>query len=380
MTISINNVVFSTNIFIAIFLMANLAMIGKQKNQQFFSEAVSRELKGLAILAIVFAHIGYYLSSDTRFLFPLSILAGVGVNLFLFLSGFGLTMSSLRKNLTVMQFYQRRLLKLFIPMWVVLAILYIMDHFILGKSYSSTYIGGSILGLFLHANLYEDVNSPLWYFTFILFYYLIYPLVFRKNNYWISAFIVYVLSFVFVKYAPPGLFFNVAYLYGMHLLAFPLGIISAGVVFNRERYGWAKREIKKKLDNRIVRYAIIAILLYVANHFSFHSDVGQGPAKEELVSLIVLAAIVGIFLIKRIDLKLFSIFGLYSYEIYLMHWPIMYRYDVFYGSVPGWLATILYLILFLILGRILQKSAENLRLFFASFLTRVSGKKNIIEK
>lgn len=153
MTISINNVVDSTNIFIAIFLVAFLALIRKQKNKEFFSVAVSQELKGFAILAIVFSHIGYFLSTDTRFLFPLSILAGVGVNLFLFLSGYGLTISSFGKNLSIGQFYERRLLKLFIPLWLVLAALFLLDYFALGKFYSWSYTINAMFGLFLHADL-----------------------------------------------------------------------------------------------------------------------------------------------------------------------------------------------------------------------------------
>src|SRR3989339_2054802 len=116
MEIFINNPVLSTDIFIAIFVIALLLTVRPKAKQEFFSATVSQELKGLAILMILFGHIGYFLAEDHRFLFPLSVSAGVGVNLFLFLSGYGLTSSALSKSLSIFQFYKKRLAKLFIPM------------------------------------------------------------------------------------------------------------------------------------------------------------------------------------------------------------------------------------------------------------------------
>src|SRR3989339_1241391 len=116
MAILVNSPVISTYVFIIIFLVVVLATIRRKGTQEFFSATVSQELKGLAILMILFGHIGYFLAEDHRFLFPLSISAGVGVNLFLFLSGYGLASSALSKSLSIFQFYKKRLAKLFIPM------------------------------------------------------------------------------------------------------------------------------------------------------------------------------------------------------------------------------------------------------------------------
>jgi peptidoglycan/LPS O-acetylase OafA/YrhL len=360
MTISITDPVLSTQIFIVIFSAVLLASAGKRKNAEFFSNEVSQELKGLAILAVVFSHIGYFLVTDNRFLFPLSIMAGVGVDIFLLLSGFGITMSSFAKNISIKQFYERRLLKLFIPFWLVIGAFFLMDFFILGKSYDLSYIMRSILGLFPHADLYTDLDSPLWYFTFILFYYLMFPLVFRKKYYWLSALIIYVVSFGLVKYES-NYFWRVVHLYKLHLLAFPLGIALAGLVFNREKLGRATILIKKTFDNRIIRYVSLAGLLLVSVYFAYNSGVGGDPLNQELISLLVTFAVLGIFLIKKVDLKLFYLFGVYSYEVYLLHWPIMYRYDVFYKVFPAWLATILYLILFIFLGWFIKKLQEPAR-------------------
>ena len=118
MLISINNPVLSTTIFEVILAVALLFFTRRKKDPQFFPVYQSQELKGLAILLIVFSHIGYFLVTNHKFLFPLSIAAGVGVDLFLFLSGLGLTASAFKKNLTTFNFYKKNLLKLFIPLVV----------------------------------------------------------------------------------------------------------------------------------------------------------------------------------------------------------------------------------------------------------------------
>ncbi len=361
MTILINNPAVSSYIFIAIFLIAILASIKRKDHQEFFSPQVSQELKGLAILMIIFGHIGYFLANDHSFLFPLSISAGVGVNLFLFLSGYGLATSALRQPISIKKFYQKRLPKLFIPLWLILALFLLLDYFILHQTYSWHYIVRSALGWFPSADISTDLNSPLWYFSLILFYYLLFPLIFSQNNYWFSAFIIYAVSYILLRYDSSH-FINVIQLYKVHLLAFPLGVLVAGFYFRRNRFDKSIKKIKEFLhpqskDKKIIYYIVSLVLLFIVGYTAYRSHVGDQPLKEQLTSLVTLLAILLIFLIKKINLKLFSLFGLYSYEIYLLHWPILYRYDLFYKYTPAWVATILYLILFLVIAWLLKKAS-----------------------
>ena len=131
MMINIADPLQATWIFVAIILVALLVTLRWRKNNAIFPLSVTQELKGFAILAVVFSHIGYFLVSGQRFLFPLSIAAGIGVDLFLFLSGFGLTVGMLKRNLNAGQFYKQRLLKIFSPLWLVITVLFIADFLLL---------------------------------------------------------------------------------------------------------------------------------------------------------------------------------------------------------------------------------------------------------
>lgn len=362
MLVSVINPIQATGIFSIILFIALLIFIKPRKITEWFPASLTTELKGLAILMIVLSHIGYFLVTDTRFLWPLSIMAGIGVNLFLFLSGFGLTASQMKKDLKIGEFYKKRLLKLFQPFWLALIVVFGLNFIFSGPSYSWDYIIKAFLGIFTHADLYQDINSPLWYFTFILGYYFLFPLVFFKKAPWLTAILLYVAGYLFI-YFQPSAFDYVIHLYRIHIIAFPLGVLAAWGITKLK-----SPEILKKLSRgwkAFGYYFVILILLGVFFYANYNSGVGGTPANEQWMSIIAVIAISLVFVLKKIEFRLFYWLGLYSYEIYLWHWPIMYRYDIFYRFLPVWLATILYLVFFIGLGWAVSK------------LVGITGKKEI---
>ena len=347
MLISVINPIQATWIFSTIFFVALLIFIKPRKITEWFPSSLTTELKGLAIIMIVLSHIGYFLVTDTRFLWPLSIMAGVGVNLFLLLSGYGLTASQMKKDLSIWQFYKKRLLKLFVPFWLVLIVFFALDFFALHHGYSLSYTFKAFLGIFTHADLYEDINSPLWYFTFIIGYYLLFPLVFIKKKPWLTAIILCAAGYLLLYVSPASLDY-VIHLYRIHVIAFPLGILAAWGVTKLKN-----PEILEKLSRgwkAFGYYFVMLVLLGVFFYANYNSGVGGSPANEQWMSLIAVVAISLVFVLKKIEFRLFYWVGLYSYEIYLWHWPIMYHYDFLYRFMPVWLATPLYLVFFVALG------------------------------
>jgi peptidoglycan/LPS O-acetylase OafA/YrhL len=347
MLIQVTNPIQATLIFSLIFFVALLIFVKPRKITELFPASLTTELKGLAILMIVLSHIGYFLVSDTRFLWPLSIAAGVGVDLFLFLSGFGLTASQIKKDLGVGQFYKKRLLKLFVPFWLALIAFFILDAIFIKSGYSWQYIVKSFFGIFPQADLYNDINSPLWYFTFILGYYLLYPLVFFKKFPWLSAIVLYFIGYLVIYLQPASLDY-ILHMYKLHIIAFPLGILMAWIFTKLKN-----PESLEKLAHgwRAIGYYLIMVgLLVLFVYANINSGIGESTTKHQLMSLVAVLAISGVFILKKIEFKLFYWFGIFSYEIYLFHWPIMYRYDFLYCSLPAWLATLLYLGFFMGLG------------------------------
>ncbi len=360
----ITNPVFQTYIFIAILVIAVLLSLRKKKDEGVFPVSTTNELKGLAILTVIFGHIGYFLVTGNLFLYPLSTISGVGVDLFLFLSGYGLTISAIKRSRTIGNFYKDRLLKLLIPFWIVLIGFFLLDFFVLNKSYPINYIISSFLGFFPKADMYNDINSPLWYFTFILFYYLLFPLVFIKKRPWLSAILIYLISYLMLS-LNLGFISGVNYFYSTHYWAFPIGVFLGWLSCNVQ---WLQRAVSSlfvKINSSkvlailkdVLRYVLILALICLIAYASY-SGMGRGNNTEQLVSVITTLAFVCLFLFKKMEIKLFSLLGLYSYEIYLLHWPILYRYDIFFKFLPGYLAVVLYIILFIGLGWLLKKVSE----------------------
>jgi len=359
MQISIANAQFNTLIFTVLFWTLLILSIRKPKTEAFFASFRTQELKGFAILAIIFSHIGYFLSTDQRFLYPMSILAGVGVNLFLFLSGFGLTVSSLKLPLPIYRFYLKRLRKLFVPMWVIITLFLLMDFFILQKSYQFDEIYNSFLGFFPVADLFENLNSPLWYFSLILFYYLIFPLVFFKRFAYLAPILILLISYYLLKVNLPfEIDKDVVNLYKLHFAPFPLGVLFA-ILINDEKLMHFKIKVKELFFEGL-KFFWIGVFAYGFLYYSIHAGTDLSKTIEQIISLITMFCLIFLFIAKNVEVRLFSVFGIFSYEIYLIHWPILSRYDYFYKYLPAWIATLLYLGLFLGLGYLLHRLTRRL--------------------
>lgn len=357
MPIQILDPILSTDIIIALFSCALLLTLRRKKDATLFPLELTQELKGLAILAVVFSHIGYFLSVDHDFLFPLSIMAGVGVDLFLFLSGYGLTVSSLKETLPPGTFYKKRLLKLFTSLWIVTLILFTFDFLILHISYSPSYMIRSLFGFFPSANLWHDVNSPFWFITPMLFYYLLFPFIFSKKRPWLAAVLLGALSYFIVQLQLPTLA-GVSNFYQLHFIAFPLGIAFAWLLSKLNVF--SRLMPNNSRLRRLAYYILLVVLLCVIGYTAYYSGVGEDPLKAQTISLITMSALLFFFILKKFEIRALYLFGFYSYEIYLIHWPLMARYDIFFKRFPGWLATLFYLGLFLLLSWVLRKLSDQI--------------------
>lgn len=326
------------------------------KKNSNLSPGVSSELKGVAILAVIFGHAGYYLSSDTRFLYPLSIMAGVGVNLFLFLSGYGLTLSNEEKPLSSIQFYRKRLGRLFIPLWITLGAILLADAYFLNLHYPINEIIKAAFGFFPHANLYTDINSPLWYFTFIGGYYLLFPLVNRLRAPLVGGFLLLGLGQYLTHHFGLKLDVGVLGLYRLHIFAFPLGCICADLAWyvKREFGTWQNPLQKYPRLNIFLRTVFSLCGVALICYLLIHSGVGSGAEHEARISLLTMFITIGVAMLLPLESRFLLLVGTYSYELYLAHWPLMYRYHILYTYLPPAFATALYLAALLGFGYLLS--------------------------
>ena len=366
MPITITNVPESNMIVIIALIAVLLLTLRKSQHTDVFPISVTQELKGLGILTVVFAHFAYMLVTNAEFLFPLSIIAGVGVDLFLFMSGYGLSVGMLKKPMPVFEFYKRRLIKIFIPFWVALIIIFAADAIFLNINYTAPYMIQSLLGWFPTAIGFGDVNSPFWYITWMIMFYALYPIVFSLKRPWLSALILAVIATLLGVYNPFDMGDN--WLHRLHTLAFPLGIVAAWLLMKTKE---KENKLVKYLEDfrnkstGISRYVIIILMFALVVYMSLHTTanhwptltaiLGKGYFVDQFTSLVIMFAFIVIFSLKKLDNKFLAIYGLYSFEVYLIHWPLIGRYDVFFDIFPAGVAVIAWIITFILVSWLLQK-------------------------
>jgi len=363
--VAFTSVQLSTYVIIAVAILVLFTTLKESTHKELFPISVTNELKGLGILTVVFAHFAYMKVTNGEFLFPLSIIAGVGVDLFLVMSGFGLTVSMLKKPMRAIDFYKKRVIKVFIPFWIALIIMFIADALFMDKTYSIWYIIKSILGFFPTADGFGDVNSPFWYITWMIMFYLLFPLVFFKDKPWLTALILAFIATIIGTFNIFDLGSN--WLHRLHTVAFSLGIVIAWLlqVKDGEENKFVKF-IKNFRDNsQDIRYIIIAIMFVIVFYVSqrtganswpiLTSILGEGFFVEQLMSILITMAFIVIFILKKVDSKFLTMYGVYSYEVYLIHWPLMAKYDIFFGYLSPWGAVIAWLVTFILVSMLLQR-------------------------
>ena len=120
-----------------------------------------------------------------------------------------------------------------------------------------------------------------------------------------------------------------------------------------------------KLKNKSLwRSLSVVVLLAVIYYFFLNSGVGDKAIIEEGTSIITSLLLITLFVIKRVEIKVFYWLGIFSYEIYMFHWPLMYRYDFLFKYLPAWLALSLYFFVFIGLGFLLKTAIEKGSRFF----------------
>ena len=367
MPITITNVPESNMIVIAVLIAVLFLTFRKSKHTEIFPISVTQELKGLGILTVVFAHFAYMLVTNAEFLFPLSIIAGVGVDLFLFMSGYGLSVGMLKRPMPVLDFYKRRLIKIFIPFWIALIFIFAADAIFLQINYPVPYMIQSFLGWFPTAIGFGDVNSPFWYITWMIMFYALYPIVFSTKRPWLSALILAVIATLLGVYNPLDMGDN--WLHRLHTLAFPLGIVAAWLLMETKdkenKLVTTLKNFRNNASNSMIHYVIIVVMLAIVVYMSLHTTanhwpkltalLGKGYFVDQFTSLVIMFAFIVIFSLKKFDNQFLAIYGIYSFEVYLIHWPLIGRYDVFFSFMPAWAAVLAWLVAFILISIVLQK-------------------------
>ncbi len=225
------------------------------------------EVCGLAIISVLIFHYRnnyseYAKLNDLELEMAWTIftkwIGSIGVDLFLFFSGFGLFFS-MKRDSNVLHFYKKRLIRILIPyLLFVPAIFYVVDIYYL-KADTVRYWGDVT-----QASFWMTGRGHFWYVSFSLVLYLIFPLFFwiinRKG--WRGLYNLYliILPVLFILGMANGEAFQNIEIAITRIPIFLFGILWGKYAYEEKR--WSFLEILLILSGVIFR--IFYVVIYVA--------------------------------------------------------------------------------------------------------------------
>jgi peptidoglycan/LPS O-acetylase OafA/YrhL len=346
-------------------------------------------MKGVAILAIVLYH--WFSFFTVGMVHQAARLGGQGVHIFIILSAFGLSLSIFKnKPVDWKTWYSKRFTKILIPYYIAIAITAV-SLFLRGAIAARAWQGGikvilSLKGgflasIFLYRNFIDKyvmaVNSPWWFVTTIIEFYLIFPVLvvlysrFGYKKFLLGTGIMTVLYQLLysVVLGTESLVFARFFL--TFLFEFSLGVFLADIFIN-----------DKSFLNSILLGAkpfIIGCIFEATGAFLGIKGGAIGAAFNDIFNAIGFFLIVYNFIYFTIRFNLlrrcFDFLGRYSLAIFLLHAPYIL---LFYGSLKGWAlpgAIVLlpsYLLFILTLAwcfnRVILRNIPFLRKYFGAIL------------
>ncbi|MCB9250871.1 MAG: acyltransferase [Flavobacteriales bacterium] len=196
------------------------------------SKEKTQYLKGIGILFIAihnFFHLSGFSSGENEFRFStvpfnhlisnisignsigylFSYFGHYGVQLFIFLSGYGLTVAYGQRNIEYFSFLKKRLWKLYPAFTIAIIALYLYQCFLLDYNFGLSDLKDFVLRYTLIANFIPgkifSLSGPYWFYSMVVQLYLLFPFLIyldkkNKSSLWIVALMAILFTLIFNEY------------------------------------------------------------------------------------------------------------------------------------------------------------------------------------
>lgn len=266
----------------------------------------SNFIKIIAALMVMLNHYSQYVLSNglsNNIIYKMLSTQGgfLGVAIFFFLSGYGLMESEKLRHLNFLDFIKKRILKIYIPVFVITFIWFFITTLILPQPAFNTFelpIGKD--NSLLISNIFiEFGDSVLWFIKVLLLLYLNFYIfsVIRIKNKNLSIIFLSITLFIVI-------FFVYHTFFDFQSISIPYFYLGIGVSICRYS--------TSKMFSFVVGVLFMVILYSLAffnSALAFHS----------IFNVLALGCFIIIFSLKHIDIKVPAFIGAVSFDIYLVH-------------------------------------------------------------
>jgi peptidoglycan/LPS O-acetylase OafA/YrhL len=271
------------------------------------------ELKGLAIALIILYHSQGVLGYSN---YPHG---EIGVDIFLMLSGFTLAMNSVEMPLG--QYFLRRFARIYPTYWLALGVTLWLQKELFGATKSWEDIWQHIVGIHAFSRLvyFSDISDPFWFISLIAAAYLVFAVIRKRLDN---------LSLVVAVAGALSLIATIGYEHfdhagGLISLAIRIPDFFVGVIAGRLlASGTAELRLNLVLGLGLLCFYFQTFFLSTANNYTL-------PAVGIIATWIGLRHYLVGSHQGRVFLTAFALLGLISYEVYLIHQPIIRDYNAY---------------------------------------------------
>jgi peptidoglycan/LPS O-acetylase OafA/YrhL len=263
--LSLDNPTIITALFL-VFLTLSFVLFRKpSKDTSYFNRENTDIFKGLAIVLIIIHHLALHTLLEPRKLSFFVNLGYVCVNMFLLWSGYGLSLSVIKKGLE--GFFEKRMLTVVLPFIIYQILWAIITPFALNQSIELPKLLNYISG-------YKIIDRDYWFIGYILFWYIVFYVnerFFKTTRHKIA---VYAIVVILTIIAAPGQFSSTSLVY---TLSFPTGAILAYFAANKfeGEYNlidiWSKKSQKTKLQYSVISL-VSGLFIYIYSSFDLYTS------------------------------------------------------------------------------------------------------------
>lgn len=261
------------------------------------------ELMGVAICLIIWFH-SIYTVNNAALSFIKNI-CDIGVDIFMFLSGFSLAYS-FSKDSNVKHFYKKRFLRI-LPTYFLIFFFVYLYHDLVKQNGNIC----DVLYNLLFLNFFLDGNIFIWFIPVILVYYLITPLYIKlvryNNKITYLPYIVAILLILFIV-------FDIKISHGFLWLRLPIYLLGINLYFNKDK------------KNHSLLLFILSIMCLVGCYYCLNIDRGLFGLKY-LLYIPIVATVIYTYRSLNYLKTLLAFLGGITLEIYLLHERIQWLLD-----------------------------------------------------
>lgn len=295
-------------------------------------------LKGIAICAMLVHHLFFYRPEFGAGAWHLAVLGKSCISIFLFLSGYGLTVQFsklllqikekgvVEHSFAIVKFLLKRFTKFYLSYWIVFLVSVSLGVFVFGRSLQTAYGNNADVVLclikdFFGLQSFASYNTAWWFNHLILSLYLLFPILFwlvRRKSIAVG-FLVLLLLWPREWFVEN--FFYVFQLWELQLRVFELAFF-LGIIF--AYYSKPISALLNKLNEKavLVGFCLCFVILCVAREYWVY--IGNFVFEDAClfdagIAILLTFSVISICRISNRQIKPLAYLGRHSMNMYLVH-------------------------------------------------------------